>query len=103
MLRVGVLPKDCILPCSLEELEMVMPGDVSTLPELPLSLKRIATADCEDFYYRTRDLKAILEGQEWRRGKRQRERCAAVKEELMAAVWHPRRMAYWMPMVEAGG
>jgi hypothetical protein len=39
----------------------------------------------------------------WRKNvksrKRSQERCAAIKEELMAAAWHPRRVAAWL---EAG-
>jgi hypothetical protein len=36
----------------------------------------------------------------WRMGQHIRDRCAAFKEELMAAAWHPRRVERW---VEAGG
>jgi hypothetical protein len=76
---------------------------IKLLPRLPLTLEHLRI-DKTPLFIRgqrgdTPTTYAARWNEFWDSMVRQQERCAAVKEDLMAAVWHPRRVEKWL---EAG-
>ncbi len=70
------------------------------LPKLPQSLKYLDCSDCPNLLIQRNEGESIQDydarWEEWREKKRTQERCLAIKEELMAAAWHPRRVERWI-------
>jgi Leucine-rich repeat (LRR) protein len=82
--------------------------NLTELPELPTMLRHLECNNVPLSLQRYGWHETVhdynLRWREWREDRagiqRSRERCLAVKEELMAAAWHPRRVERW---VEVGG
>lgn len=75
---------------------------ISILPELPLKLKTFNVSKCPNLLIQLENEETVESYEKrWKpiREKFQRERnverCKTVKEELMAATWHPDRMIHW--------
>ena len=73
--------------------------NITELPPLPHSLEFLIVKNCPLVLQRMKgesiqDYSARWD--EWRVMKRNQNRCLAVKEDLMAAAWHPRRVERWI-------
>jgi Leucine-rich repeat (LRR) protein len=87
-----------ILPSGLQTL-YCCDTQITELPELPPSLKELSCNNTPLILQR-KDYESSnaynLRWRVWREKKRNQERCLVVKEELMAAAWHPNRVERWL-------
>jgi hypothetical protein len=81
-------------------------SDVEWTPDiLPLLPKSLNSLACDVYYKEGETMEAYIERiREWQERplskQRTQERCRIIKEDLMKATWHPRRVEKWL---EAGG
>jgi hypothetical protein len=89
------------LPDTLEAL-ICNNTNLTQLPPLPVSLRFLMSFSCPKLIIqhipgRISMEENIKRWRDWHSGEtRCRERCAAIKEELMAAAWYPRRVEKWI-------
>lgn len=94
-----LIPKLPDLPDSLEKLGC-QNTPITELPPLPPSLRELDCSNCPNLIIQRLKGESIQDysarWEEYRNKKRIQERCLSIKEELMAAAWHPRRIERWI-------
>ena len=81
---------------------------ITILPEIPPSLQTLGYINCPNLVIKRQNIEFVRDyEQRWKPVREEmlykpriQARCAAIKEELMAAAWHPRRVEKWL---EIGG